>query len=219
MIARVRRAIPIVVLLGVLVPAALAANGQPQRQYTRADQARARSVAIFASDLGAGWKSQRSAGSDTGSPRCSSYNPDQSDLVETGKYDSPDFTRPDGTFVSSTTGIFRTVAMAQRGYARVAVPAIAACFGELFRKGTGNPKAVKILGSGPVGFPRLGDRSNAYRLSATYATQGTALPVTIDLVLFNRGRIDVAMIFLGVGRPLPASLEHGIAARVAARAK
>ena len=48
----------------------------------------------------AGWKASRSAGATSGAqPRCSTYNPDQSDLVETGKYDSPDFTRSAGQLV------------------------------------------------------------------------------------------------------------------------
>jgi len=34
-------------------------------------------------------------GSNGASPKCKTYDPDQSDLIETGKYNSPDFTHPD----------------------------------------------------------------------------------------------------------------------------
>jgi hypothetical protein len=214
----VRQAALIGALVAVLVPTALAANGDPQRKLTKADQARARKASLTLADFGAGWKAAPSASKDDqSSPRCSNYNPDQSDLVETGNYDSPDFTRTDGSFVSVSTGVFRTVGMARTGYARVAMPALPLCFAEIFRKGTGNPKAVKILSSGPLVFPRHGDRSNAYRLTATYTVQGQTVPLAIDLVLFNKGRTDVAIIFLGIGRPLPASLERSLTDRVAAR--
>ena len=83
-------------------------------------------------------------------PRCSTYNPDQSDLVEIGDYDSPDFSRPDGTFVSSTTGVFKTAAMARTGYARVAVPALPHCFAEIFKKGITKPSSATIFSSGPL---------------------------------------------------------------------
>ena len=33
-------------------------------------------------------------------------------------------------------------------------------------------------------------------------------PSPLDMVLFNKGRIDVAVIFLGIGKPLPATLEQ-----------
>ncbi len=109
--------------------------------------------------------------------------------------------------------------MARTGYTRVAVAALPRCFGELFRKGTGNPSAVKHLRSGPLSFPAYGDRSNAYRLSATYTVQGQTLPFAVDIVLFNKGRYDVAMIFLGIGGPLPGPFERALVARVAARAR
>ena len=85
-------------------------------------------------DLGAGWKATPSS-SDDSNPRCSTYNPDQSDLVETGKYQSPNFVRTDGSFVATSTGIFRTATMAKKAYGRVATPALPGCFGELFAKG------------------------------------------------------------------------------------
>ena len=136
-----------------------------------------------------------------------------------GKYDSPDFTRTaDHSFVSVSTGVFKTAAMAKRGYARVAVRQLPACFGELFAKGITKPSSAKVVSAGPIAFPKAGDRSNAYRLVASVKTPTVTLPVTADIVLFNKGRTDVAMIFLGIARPLPASLEQtAVCARARAR--
>jgi hypothetical protein len=191
--------------VAVAVPVALAADGEPQKRLTKADQAKARSISLHQSDFPAGWAGKPTTNTSQGNPRCSNYNPDQSDLIETGDVDSPDFTRTDGSFVSSSVGVFKTAAMATTGYARVAKPQLASCFAELLKVG-------------PLAFRRLGDRSNAYRLTANVTVQGTRVPTTIDIVIFNRGRVDAAMIFAGIFRPLPFAFEQALAARVAARA-
>jgi hypothetical protein len=130
----VRRATLIALAIAALVvPVALAAQGEPQKKLTRAGQARARAAALTAADVGPGWKASRTPSNDS-RPRCSYYNPDQSDLIEIGDYESPDFNRADGSFVSSSTGVFKSARMARTAYARVAVPPIARCFGELFQK-------------------------------------------------------------------------------------
>ena len=200
----------------VLVPLAAAATGDPQKAFTKADQARAKTASLTLADLGAGWKSTP-GNKDDSNPRCSTYKPDQSDLVETGSYDSPNFVRTDGSFVATTTGVFKTAAMAKKGYARVAVPQLPGCFGELFAKSFTKPNSAKVLSTGALTFPRVGDRSNAYRLVATVTTPTRTVPVTIDLVTFNKGRTDVALILLGIPKAFPATFEQAAALRVLSR--
>jgi hypothetical protein len=208
----------VVGLAALLAGSAYAAQGDPQKKLTKAGQTRARAVALRLADFGPGWKSEPSTNKSESNPRCSTYNPDQSDLIEIGDYDSPDFSRPDGTFISSTTGVFKTAAMARTGYARVAVPALPHCFAEIFKKGITKPSSATIFSSGPLSFPAYGDHSNAYRITSSVKTPSGRVRATIDLVVFNRGQIDVAIIFLGINQTLPASLEQGLVARVAARA-
>jgi hypothetical protein len=200
----------------VLVPLAAAAPGDPQKAYTKADQARAKAASLRLADLGTGWKATPTSKKDS-NPRCSTYNPDQSDLVETGSYDSPNFERPDGSFVATTTGVFRTAGMARKGYARVAVPQLPGCFGELFARSFTKPNSAKILSTGALAFPRVGDRSNAYRLVASVTTPLATVPVTIDLVTFNKGRTDVALIMVGLLKAFPATFEQAAALRVLTR--
>jgi hypothetical protein len=218
MMTTVRRALVVAAVAGIAVPVALAAGHEPQKKFTRAGQARARAVSIRASDLGAGWKAERSKSRDQSQPRCAYYDPDQSDLVEIGDYDSPDFTRPDGTFVSSTTGVFRSVQMARTGYARVAVAALPRCFGDLFRKSIGKPYTLTITSAGPRTIPPYGDRSNGYRVTATLSNGTSKVPLVVDIATFNRGAVDVAAIFLGIGRALPDSFQRTLVERLAARA-
>lgn len=211
--------VAVALLLAVVTSAvALAGTGDPQKKIKPADQARARSIALSAADLGSGWKATKSSSSSTSSdPRCSYYNPDQSDLVENGDYDSPNFTRADGAFVSSTVGIFATAGQARTAYGRVVRPELPRCLGELFAKAITKPSSAKIVSTGSLSFPHYRDRSDTYRVVASVKTPSGTLPVAIDVVLINRGRADVAMIFLGIGKPLPASFERSLAGKVAAR--
>jgi hypothetical protein len=199
------------------VTAAGATAGEPQKRIKPADQARARAIALKRADFGPGWSVDTSGGTSSSGPRCSYYNPDQSDLVQTGDFDSPDFVRRDGSFASSMVGIFQTAGMASAAYRRVVRPELPRCVAELFAKGIGNPKAVKILSAGPLAFPAYRDRSAAYRLLSSVKTSAGTLRVVLDLVVLNRGRADVVMLFLGIGKPLPAALERAAVARVAGR--
>jgi hypothetical protein len=216
----VKRAAVVLLAAGLCVPVALAAQGEPQKRFTKAGQARARIVAFRQADFPAGWVQQpvpKNKKSES-NPRCSYYNPDNSDLVEIGDYDSPDFNRADGSSISSSTGDFRTVQMARTAYRRLAVPLLGKCFAEIFRKGITAPNSATILSSGTLQFPAAGDQSHAYRISASVKTPAGRARVAIDIVLFNKGALDVAVIMLGIVNPLPASLETSLVAKLAARA-
>ncbi len=98
------------------------------------------------------------------------------------------------------------------------VPSIARCFGDLFRKAIAKPNIARIVSTGALAFPRYGDRSSAFRIEATLKTPTATVPFTVDLVLFNRKQVDVGLIFLGIGKPFPASFERALTARVAGKA-
>lgn len=212
-------ALAVVVLAAALASTAFAAKGDPQKRITKAGQARARAASIRLADLGAGWKAERSNNKDQSNPRCSTYDPDNSDLVEVGDYGSPDFTRADGSFVSASTGVFRSVRGARTAFRRVAAPQLPGCFGELFLKQIKKPSTARVLSTGPLGFPKVGDSSSAYWIVMSLKSPTATVPFAVDMVLFNRRSVDVAMIFLGIGRPLPAALERALVARVASRVR
>jgi hypothetical protein len=210
----VRRAVATALLLAaVLVPVALAAKGDPKKQLTKADQILAHQINLHASDFPAGWTGKPSSSSKESTPRCANYHPDQSDLIETGDVDSFDFSKADGSLISSTVGIYKTEGMAQAGYLRVAQPQLITCFGELFKKSAA-PNKVTIVRAGSMPFPVIGLRSNAWRLSTRATVQNQTVPITIDVVAFNSGRTDVALFFLGVGKPISSSLEQSLAHKV-----
>jgi hypothetical protein len=219
MMLAVKRAAVVLVALGLCVPVALAAKGDPQKKITKAGQARAIAAGLQRADFPAGWKQgpPKPKKNNEADPRCSYYNPDQSDLVENGDYDSPDFDLADGSSVSSSTGVFQSVQMAKTAYSRVAQPALAKCLAELFKKGAGAAKTT-IFSSGPLRFPSYGDRSNAFRIVASVKAPTARVRVALDVFLFNHGAIDVAVLALGIGHPLPIALEQSLVAKLAARA-
>jgi hypothetical protein len=208
----------VLLVAAVLVPVALAANGEPQKKITKAGQARARAASVKMADIGTGWKAEPAQKS-SADPRCANYRPDQSDLTEIGDFDSPDYSRPDGTFVSSTTGVFTSAGQAKTAFKRVALPTFPKCLGELLGKQLSKQGKLTIAATGNLPFPRTGDLTTAWGIRALY-TQGTQkVPFAIDLVLVNKGATDMGFIFFGVGKALPAAFEQHVAAAVTARAK
>jgi hypothetical protein len=220
MILAVKRTAVVLVALGLCAPVALAANGEPQKKITAAGQARAKAAALKRADFPAGWAQQpvpKNKKSES-NPRCSFYNPDNSDLVEIGDYDSPDFNRADGSSISSSTGVFRSVQMAKTAYRRTAVPLLGKCFAEIFRKGIKAPNSVTVFSSGTLRFPQFGDQSHAYRIAALVKTPSGNARIAVDVVVLNKGAVDIAVIMLGIVKPLPASLETSLVGKLVARA-
>jgi hypothetical protein len=208
-----------VLVAAVLAGAALA--GYPRQQHTAADMAKAKSIGFMRSDFPAGWTAKPSSPSTgAGSTACKSFNPDESDLVETGKVDSPEFTGPDGySQVFSTVGIFKTVPQAKTSWGRVVRPAMLDCFSELITKSSPSGSTLSALAKGKLAFQKVSPRMAAYRLVIGVAPKGAAASVKLylDLVLLGANRANVATIMFSVGKPYPAAFEQKLAAAIARR--
>jgi len=203
----------------IVVSVAAAAPGDPKKVIVPAIQAKAKAINVQRSDLpGKGWKAGPQS-SKSSTPRCSTYNPNQSDLTENADVDSPEFSLPSSSSVSSSTGIFKTAAQGRTAYSRVVIPKLPGCLAEIFQKGAGGPSKVTILSAGPMAsFPKLADRSNAFRIAASFKASATQkIPVFIDLVVLNRGKVDTVIFFLGIGGSFSSSFERALATRVAGR--
>jgi hypothetical protein len=219
MMRAVRGVVIAVAALSLCVPAALAAKGEPQKKLTKAGQARALAASLHRADFPpTGWKQQPKAPKqkNESSPRCSFYNPDQSALIEIGHYDSPDFDQADKSSISSSTGVFQSVAMGKTAYAHVAKPALAKCLAELFKKGTGATKTT-IFSAGPLKFASYGDQSVAYRIVASVKTPAP-VRAYLDVILVNKGAVDIGFLGLGIQNPLSTALEQSLVGKVVERA-
>jgi hypothetical protein len=198
-----------------LVATAAAGSGEPKKKIIPAVQAQARSINIHLSDLPPlGWKA-KSSSSESSTPRCSYYNPVESDLTENGDATAPEFTLASGSFVSSSTGIFASAKQGRTAYARVVQPKLPLCLAEIFRKGTGVP--TTIVSAARVSFPNLAERTDAYHIVADVKAGSQTIRATIDLVAMNRAKTDVVLFLVGVGKPFGSAFELGLAKKLAAR--
>jgi hypothetical protein len=215
----VKRAGVVIVALLVVAGAAVAANPRlPKKVIIPAVQAKAKAINVHLSDLPKGdWTAKPSA-PDSGTPHCSYYNPDQHDLTENGNASSPDFTAPSASFVSSSTSIFKTAAQGRTAYKRVVQPKLPKCLAEIFRKGISSSGKMTNLTALPLPFPKLGERSNAYRISGDFSNASGSIAVFLDVVVFNRAKVDTVIFFAGIGRAFLGATEQSVAGKVAARA-
>jgi hypothetical protein len=212
----VRRLLALAGILAlVCAGAALAAGKDPQKRHVAADMAKARSVVLHAADLGAGWKSAPS-NSNESSPRCASYDPDESDLVETGTADSPQF-ELSTRYVLSSAALYKTAAQAQASWNRVTKPGLLPCLASVFGKGAqASGVRTRVLSSGAIAFPKLALRTAAYRIAFVATTSGLQLHGSVDLILLGKGRVDSVMISVAFGTP-PLADETRLARLVARR--
>ena len=212
-----RLAAGVVVLALATAGSALAAGGQPQKRHTPADMAKARSIVLRPADVGAGWTSKPST-SGGGTPRCKNFQPDQSDLVETGTADSPDFSKGGGSrYLSSSAGVFKTAAQAQASWNRVVKPGLLTCLQSLFEQGASSGgTTTKVTGTGVLSLPKLAARTAGYRLFFVASNASVSLKGAVDVVLLGHGRIDSVLLYVAFGTPSQA-LERRLAGIIASR--
>jgi hypothetical protein len=211
----------IAIALVAVAGAAAATSKEPKKVIIPAVQAKAKAINVRLSDLPkAGWVAKPSSSSQSNTPTCSFYNPDQSDLTENGDATSPEFTLPSSSFVSSNTSIFKSDAQGRTAYARVVQPKLPLCLAQIFQKGAGGPSKVKIVSAGPQAFPKLAgtEHSNAYRIAADFKQGTTTIHTYLDVVVFNRAKIDSVLFFAGIGGSFHKSFEASVAQTVATRA-
>jgi hypothetical protein len=213
------RPLAIVVALGaVTTGVALAANPHdPQKRFTAADQAYARTLLLKRADLpGAGWKGQTSS---SDSSTCNSFNPDESKLVETGEQESLEFTRGGG-FVTSMAAIFRTAKDAQTSWNLEVKPQVLNCLAEGLAQTSTGGASVRIAARGRLAFPHVAPRTAAFYVRLAFNVQGIKFAADLHFVCLGSGRANIALMTLSPGSPLtplPAGLDRKLAAKLASR--
>ena len=208
----------VVVALLVLAGVAVAANPRdPKKVIIPTVQAKAKAINVHISDLPKGDWVAKPAGADTGTPKCSYYNPNQSDLTENGDAHSPNLTVPSGAFVSSSTSIFKTATQGRTAYKRVVQPKLPKCLAQLFVKGAGG--GITNVSAVQIPFPKQAERSIAYRISGDFTNASGTITIYLDVVAMNRAKVDTVIFFAGIGHPFMDAVEQSVAGKVAARTK
>ncbi len=207
-----RQALVAVILVLAVSGAALAANGDPQRRITPADQARAKAMLLRTSDLNAAYTSHPSSPSGGGF-YCAAL--DESDLTVTGSATSPSFTAT-AEFVVSRADVYASRADSNASWSRGTSPAGQDCLPVGVRRqlqGT----AVRLVSFKRLAFPTRGQRSVAYRAIASQ--QG--LRIYVDVVAIQVSRAQASVLYVsGLSPPPQNELRRltGIVATRAARA-
>ena len=210
----------LVAALVVAAPAAALGRGghDPQRRLNARDQAKARSLVLQQRDLGPGWTSNPppSTGS-SGDLSCAGFDPNLSDLVETGEAQSRVFARGLGTSVFSIGTVYADARTAETAWNRIMRRALVRCLSTLLEGSSTGGVAIKTLSSGRFAFPRTTPRSAAFRIAVEAKALGVATRIYVDLLGLGRGRLEADVFVVSVQQPFPAPFERSLARSVGAR--
>ena len=224
-ITNVSRRLALILLVALAVPAlALAANSDPKREITSADEARAASIVLKRTDLSRSWKRTTSLSSDR-DLTCSFYHPDGSDLTMSGDAKSA-FERVSGMpSILSYADVYTTAKDAAASWSRTVKPALARCAAKLLQDEFGaNPAGtLKILRQGAIPFPRVAPRTAAFRVGLVFSTEQAGetvkVPLTLHIVVVGRGRTEAGMLTFAPGPGVAAGDLHPFARLLSERMK
>ncbi len=196
----------------VVSASALAAHQDPQKRLTKADNVRARALLVKRTDLPTGFGPQLSAGPDPHvgcSPSVS-----ESDLTITGDAEGPQLALG-VVFVSSAARIYESVADASASWRRSTSAAGTKCATQLLSREFAK-QGVGLVSLRKISFPRVSERSAAYRVELSAMTSQGTVPVYVDIVALLRSR-GQATVIVGSAVVPPQRAEELRLARIVAR--
>ncbi len=200
-----------VLLVALALPAvALAADTDPQKRLTAADQRKAASIVLKRSDFVAGWKKAPARPDSDSDYSCPGYNPNQSDLVLTGEVEA-EFTGPEGIpSVHSVANLYKTRREAVAAWTRSDKPGVAPCVAKVLKRELeADGSKVTITKQGKFAFPRYAPRMLALRFAFNVqVAQGgktSTVPFTIHFVALGNGRGDATLMTIAFGTGVPQS--------------
>lgn len=196
----------------VVVGAAAAARGDPQKQFTPADQARAKAMLLRKADFGPGWKASKPSDEEDDF-YCNAL--DESDLVLTGEGESLDFEKESASgYVSagSLSSVYKTAAQSAASWRRGTSAAALSCVEQEYRRWA-RSEGFRFVSLRRMAFPRLAPQTTAFRV--TFKFDG--VPVIVDLIGMRNGRAQAGPIFAGGPAAFPRAEEVRLAKLVADR--
>jgi hypothetical protein len=211
-VPRLRRLLFVLVAaLAFCATAGAAATGDPQYQAVQADQDWASAIVLSGSDMGSGWRQSSSdgatdGGGSAGDTACST--PDESDLTLTAGSSSPDFSRADGAYVSTSAIVWQTADQAQADWDRNVQVGLLSCLAASAEGSTTKKVKVVVTGRKQLTYPALATRSAAFRLSLVFKTsikvhkklRKIAVRATYDFIAVGTGRATALMWALSFDR-------------------
>jgi len=172
---------------------ALAARGDPKKELVPADSARARTILLKKSDLAPGFNGMPKSSVEVDS-YCKAL--DLSDLTLTGEAESPNFARS-AVFVSSAAQVYESAADARASWRRGASPAGERCARDVLRREFAE-EGVELTSFRRIAFPRVAERSAAYRVEVSAQSQGITVPLVLEFVSMMHARAHAGVFFTGL---------------------
>jgi hypothetical protein len=212
------RLLAALLLAAVLASATVAATDPrlEQRRLRPADVALAKRTNLRLSELARGW-ARYTAPTSGSSTRCPGYSPDLSRFTITGEAHA-NFRHPTGFAISSAVQVYPSRAQAAADFRAGAKPGLTRCLARLFEtdfaRGAGGRGTT--LSSRMVASPRIGERAAWYRLVGRLTVRGVTARVHMDVLAFQVGRSQAAIVSAGLGGPIRDQLALGrmLAARM-----
>jgi hypothetical protein len=201
----------LLVLVGALAfcaTAGAASTGDPQYQAVQADQDWADSIVLSASDMGSGWRQTSNDGATDGGSNTACSSPDESDLTITGGSSSPDFSRADGAYVSTSAIVWKTADQAQADWDRNVQAGLLSCLASSAESSSTRKVKIVVASRKQLTYPALATRTAAYRFSLIFKTsvkvrkktRKIALRATYDFIAVGSGRATALMWALSFDR-------------------
>ena len=208
---RLLACVSVLAFLVVSASAALATHQDPQKRLKRADNARARAMLVKRSDVPTGFRPQVSGGPDPHVDCSASVS--ESDLTVTGEAEGQQLALG-VVLVSSTARIYESVADASASWRRSTSVAGTKCATQVLRREFAK-QGVDLVSLRTVSFPRVSERSVAYRAELSAMTSQGTVPVYVDIVALLRSRSQ-ATVIVGSALVPPQRAEELRLARVVA---
>jgi hypothetical protein len=202
-----RRLLVLTVLLALAGSSiALAGRGDPQERFTPADQARAKSMLLRQADLDAGFRATPIT--ERGDSYCKAL--DVSDLTLTAE-SVKRFARG-SVGILSLAQVYESPSDANASWRRGTSKAGEKCFGDALRRQL-TSEGVRDVTFQRLAFPRLAQRSDAYRLVGFVH----GVPAFVDIVVVQQSRAHAALFMASVLQPVVKHEQVRLARIVAGR--
>ena len=179
------------VLAGLAVPAASARDPwDPVTKIRAADQSAAVAVLLTQADLGAGWSGGARKPTSFKAPTCPAQRPNDGDLTVTGHAESLFSNGNGGIQLDADVETFPSAKQAKARFVRFVQPKLFACLRYDLAKSVGGT-GVTFLKPSRLSFPKLGDRTAAFRLPIAVKSGRGTVTVDSDYVFVGKGRTQL----------------------------
>jgi hypothetical protein len=199
-----RRLLLVVAVLALMTAgSAVADHLDPKKRITPADQARARAMLLKPADLPAGF---RASPPGAGEPHVDcAPSVGEADLTLTGDAEGLQFVRGPVS-VNSASQVYESAADAAASWRRGTSAAGTKCLTDLLRREFAKA-GIRLVSFRKIAFPRVSERTVAYRISLSLTTPQGDVPVYADVVVLGRGRA-LAQVFVGAALAVPSRAEE-----------